>query len=99
MTNEDYEERAAIGEFDGGLPRDEAEAKAMVEIAERKKDKTIQPPSQGRTGKRKRLAALLKERDGFSKEMAATDDPGQVKELAVEWQKICMEIIELRRES
>ena len=29
---DDYEERAAIMEFDGGLPRDEAEARAWQEV-------------------------------------------------------------------
>ena len=34
---EDYEERAAILEYDGGLSRDEADRRAFIEILERLK--------------------------------------------------------------
>jgi hypothetical protein len=36
----DFEERAAIMEFDGRLPREEAEAKARAIIEKEKKDAT-----------------------------------------------------------
>lgn len=36
-SNYDYEERAAILEYDGGLSREEAEYKAKKEIANRRK--------------------------------------------------------------
>ena len=36
---EEYDERAAILEFDGGLSRQEAENQALQEIRARKKDK------------------------------------------------------------
>ena len=34
IAPEDFEERAAIAEFDGGMPRDEAEAFALADLAD-----------------------------------------------------------------
>ncbi len=89
----DFQERAAIREFDGGQDRFIAEGLAVDDIRQR-------AAQQGelellRAGGA--VEALKLERDRVKDRWLAETDPERNKELAKEWQKLSMQIIELKQ--
>lgn len=87
----EYEERAAIREFDSGLSREKAEALAAAEVRERSAPQRKLDP-------RQQLAELIADRDRIGKLMRAEENSEQKNELMKKWLNLAHEIIELKKE-
>jgi hypothetical protein len=92
FKDEDFEERAAIREFEGDLPRGQAEFFAHEEIAVRVE---VQRPP---VPKKQELQYLQALRNEVGKQMRVETDEKRKDELRAEWFKLCEQIIELRKE-
>jgi len=89
----EFEERAAIREFDGGYPREKAEQLAAADLQERQTQRQEQQRHDGRS----RLQQLRDQRDQIGRQMRDTGESSQKNELFAEWQRLCTEIIELKK--
>lgn len=90
MCDYEYQERAAIREYDGGYPQGQAEFFAQQDIASRSagQEAKVQKPL---------LEQLLERRDRVNKAMKAESDPEQVTELMTKWKELCSQILELKK--
>ena len=111
----EFEERAAIREYDGNLPRGTAEFFARQEIEVRKAQDNIRErkgnagPKESKIAKaiddwpsktaKKQIMALQEERNQIGKKMRAEKDPARHRELFNQWMELCGQIIEARKES
>jgi len=94
--NYELDERAAIREFDGGLPRDMAESLAIQDMAEQPAEVEIEP--QKAEPPKSRLEQLIAEREKVSKAMAAEKvGSDELKELSAKWQDLCSQIFEEKK--
>ena len=93
----DFEERAAIREFDAGFGRERAEQLAAADIQEREfyQDKV------GRTQLRQSadVAELRRQRDAIGRQMRMADNQKDKDELFRQWMELTSRIIDLRKES
>jgi len=110
--DEDYEfeERAAIREFEAGQPRDVAELLARDDIEARtaqqnclnhrqqyRKEQQQNEPrkEQQPVPKKQELQSLRNRRDEVSKKMTAEKDPKRKNELFAEWKGLIQKIFEI----
>lgn len=89
----DYEERAAIREFDGGQDRFIAEGVAVEDMRERAEQQGQLETLRSRS----EVEALIVERDRVKNIWLAETDPQRNKELLSQWQELCMKIIDLKQ--
>ena len=109
--NDDFEERAAIREFDGCQPRGTAEFFAREEVLARtaqqgclvRHPRRIQNPvckirqSFPAKSDSLKLQELMARRDELSSRMRAETNEQRKDELRTEWFDLCRQIIELRK--
>ena len=111
--NYELEERAAIREFDAGMPRAEAEFRAGQEIAIRKAQENIQERRDQYhrqldeklkqqipeipEGNLSKIKALREKLEQIGNTMRAETDSARKDELFGQWKEIVNQIIELRK--
>jgi len=91
---DDYElqERAAIRQYEGNCPQDEAEQLAFVDIKERdiQQKKLLQGPGDCNAEQ------LKARRDEIARTIQGRS-PEECAELIEEWKQLCMNLLELRK--
>lgn len=110
---DDYEERAATREFDGGFDRFEANQLALIDLRERKskpdvdirkaveeqqeKEAESEIDEQQSSPKKRKIEELRRKAEQVRKQMLRVTDPQRSKELFTEWNGIYSQIIELKK--
>jgi len=114
MKDYEFEERAAIREYDGDLPEGTANFFARQELDARKAQDGIRKRKRDAAGAKEnkiteaadgpaktakeQIATLQEKRDRVGKEMRALKKSPCKDELFGEWMELCGQIIELRKE-
>jgi len=94
MDCDEIDERAAIREYDGGLPREQAERAALADLADRQA--SHKPGAAGEEPQRDSLAALRAKMDAVGRQMQGAE--GQEKdELLARWFELAYRIIDVRK--
>lgn len=112
-SDDEYEERAAIREFDGGFERFEANQLALIDLRKRKskpdvdirkaveeqQQKEAESEVDDRQGstKKKNIEQLRQKAKQVRKRMLAATDPQREKELFTEWMGIYSQIVEIKK--
>ena len=100
----EYQERAAIREFDGGFDRIEANQLALIDIkernssdkAERQEQENQQPKIERSSQKQEQLEALRQERELISKKMKIETDQARKDQLFKDWMDLNNQIMDIR---
>lgn len=88
----EFEERAAIRQFDGGQDQAAAEGLAGGDLAARNDElarlRTLRAGSD--------VEALEKDRESVRRAWQAATDPDEGRRLKLRWQELCMKIVQLK---
>jgi len=96
MTTEveyEFEERAAIRQFDGGRDKAAAEGLAVVDMAARVEELARLQMLRAGSG----IEALEKERQQVRRLWIATEDAEENLRLKLRWQELCMQIVHAKK--
>lgn len=106
MDSYEYEERAAIRRFDGGIELFEANQLALIDVRDRVPlEKARQQLAEQRSKARQqqsnpnqeKIEELQRQRTIVRKAMMTEKDPEREAELKAKWLDLCTQIIELKK--